>query len=69
MTVGERWLVNENGERTAVVLDIAEYNRILEDLEELQDIRAFDEAKASGEKPIPIEQAIPEMERHRQGMV
>jgi PHD/YefM family antitoxin component YafN of YafNO toxin-antitoxin module len=68
MAVKERWLVDENGDRVAVVLDIAEYNQMIEELEELEDIRAFDEAKASGEKPIPIEQAIPEMERHRQGM-
>ena len=55
----ERWLVDEKGNRVAVVLPIAEYDQILEDLEELEDIRAFDEAKASGEKPIPIEQALP----------
>jgi hypothetical protein len=66
MAVKERWLVDENGQRVAVVLDIAEYNQILE---ELEDIRAFDEAKASGEKPIPIEQAMPGMERHRRGML
>jgi PHD/YefM family antitoxin component YafN of YafNO toxin-antitoxin module len=69
MAVKERWLVDENGQRVAVVLDIDEYNQILEELEELEDIRAFDEAKASGEKPIPIEQAMPEMERHRRGML
>jgi hypothetical protein len=69
MAVKERWLVDENGDSVAVVLDIAEYNKIVEELEELEDIRAFDEAKASGEKPIPIEQAMPEMERHRRDIV
>jgi hypothetical protein len=56
--MAERWLVDESGNRITVVLPIEEYNHIVEDLEELEDIRAFDEAKASGEKPGPIEQAI-----------
>lgn len=64
--MSERWLVDENGTRVAVVLDVNEYNHMIEDLEELDDIRAFDEAKASGETPIPIEQALTEIERKRQ---
>lgn len=63
--MAERWIVDENGHRTAVVIEIGEYNNMIEDLEELEDIRAFDEAKASGEQPIPIEQAIGEIERRR----
>ncbi len=48
--IKERYLIDEQGNRVAVVLDIAEYDRILA---ELEDLRAFDAAKASGEKPIP----------------
>ncbi len=63
--IKERYLSDEQGNRVAVVLDIAEYDRILAELEELEDLRAFDAAKASGEKPIPIEQAPAEIERKR----
>jgi PHD/YefM family antitoxin component YafN of YafNO toxin-antitoxin module len=63
--MAERWLVDENGQRTAVVIEIGEYNHMIEDLEELEDIRAADEAKESGEQPIPIEQAIAEIEHNR----
>ena len=52
-----RYLTNERGERIAVVLDIADYERMLEELEELEDIRAYDQAKASGEKPIHYAEA------------
>ena len=38
---------------------------MLEELEELESIRAFDLAKASGERAIPFEQAIQEIERER----
>jgi prevent-host-death family protein len=60
-----QFLINEKGEKVAVVISIEEYEKILEELEELEDIRAYDEAKASGEVPIPLEQALDEIERNR----
>jgi hypothetical protein len=38
---------------------------LFDDLEDLESMRAFDRAKAFGEKPIPFEQAVSEIE-HRQ---
>ena len=61
----ERYVVNEKGERVSVLLDIEEYRRMLAELEELESIRAYDAAKASGEEGIPFEQAIEEIERAR----
>ncbi len=40
----------------------AEYERILQDLEELESIRAYDAAKASGDEAIPFEKAVAEIE-------
>ena len=59
----ENYVVDEQGNRIGVVLDIADYRRLLEDLEELESIRAYDVAKASGDEAIPFEQAISEIER------
>jgi PHD/YefM family antitoxin component YafN of YafNO toxin-antitoxin module len=39
-----RCITDENGERVGVILDIKEYERLLEVLEDLQDLRAADEA-------------------------
>ncbi len=61
-----QFVVNERGEKVAVVISIEEYEKILEELEDLEDIRACKEAKASGETPIPLEQALSEIEHHRQ---
>ena len=61
----EQFLVDEAGNRVGVLLDIAEYQSMLEQLEELESIRAYDLAKASGEKAIPFEQAVQEIERNR----
>jgi|GEM_PF-875966 hypothetical protein len=37
MAAKERYIVNENGERVAVVLDTAEYAQLLEELAELRE--------------------------------
>ena len=60
-----QFLTNEKGEKVAVVIGIEEYEKLLEELEDLEDIRAYDEAVASGESPIPFEQAIAEIKRSR----
>jgi PHD/YefM family antitoxin component YafN of YafNO toxin-antitoxin module len=60
-----QFVVNERGEKVAVMISIEEYEKILEELEDLEDIRAYDEAKASGETPIPLEQALAENRRNR----
>jgi hypothetical protein len=61
----ENFIVDENGSRVGVVLDIADYRKLLEDVEELDAIRAYDEARASGDEAIPFEEAIAEIERKR----
>lgn len=53
--VRERFLVDEQGKRVAVLLDIEDYERMIEAVEELADIAAFDEALASGEEAIPFD--------------
>jgi PHD/YefM family antitoxin component YafN of YafNO toxin-antitoxin module len=59
----ERFVVDEQGKRVAVILDIEEYNRLLEWIEEQEDARAVNEALASGEKGIPLEEVITQIER------
>jgi hypothetical protein len=53
------------GEKIAVVISIEEYEKILEELEDLEDLRACDEARALGETAIPLEQALAENRRNR----
>ena len=65
MTGHEKFIVDDKGKRVGVVLDIEEYEKILDELDELDAIRAYDEAKASGEQAIPLEQALREIERKR----
>gem|GEM_PF-92627 len=65
----EQYLVDDQGHRTAAVVPIAEWEQILESLEELDDIRAYDEAKSSPSDPIPFEQAVSEITRRDAGLI
>lgn len=61
----ERYVVDESGSRVAVLLDIEEYQKILDTLEELEAISAYDEAKAESDEVITFDQAIAEIESQR----
>ena len=64
-----RYITDETGKRRGVILDIEEYEHLLEALEDLADLRAADEALreiASGEDElIPWEQAKREIREER----
>ncbi len=47
------------------MLDIGDYQKILDELEELESIRAYDAAKSAGDEAIPFEEAVAEIERTR----
>ncbi len=65
-----RYIMDESGKRVSVILPFEEYESMLEELEELEDIRAYDEARAALERGedevIPLEQAMREI---REGKV
>ncbi len=60
-----RYVVDKNGERVEVILTIEDFERLLEELEELDDIRAYDGAKLEiereGDEAIPLQQAMREI--------
>ena len=56
-----QFVVDEKGRRTAVLLPIRQYRKLLDALEDLEDIRAADEARAEGGEPIPWEQVKAEL--------
>jgi hypothetical protein len=58
----ENYVVDDQGNPIGVVLDIADYRKLLE---ELESIRAYDAAKASGDEAIPFGQAIADIEENR----
>lgn len=60
-----RYVVDENGKRVEVIMSVEEYERLIEALEDLEDVRIYDEAKAEiereGNKVVPWEQVRDEI--------
>lgn len=65
IAIHPKYVVDEKNERSAVVLPVAEWNDVLAELEELDDIRAYDAAKAGSQEAIPFEQAMKEVNTGR----
>jgi hypothetical protein len=58
----DQFVIDESGNKTAVLVRIDRYSELLEAQEELEAIRAYDEAKASNDEAIPFAQTIKEIE-------
>ena len=53
-----QFITDKNGNKVSVVIPLTQYKRILQELEELEDIRLYDEVKARKEKTIPFNQYL-----------
>ena len=63
INIHPEYIVDENLNRKSVVLPYSEWENIVEEMEELDDIRAYDQAKNETEdEVIPFEQAVKEIE-------
>ena len=62
VTIHPEYVVDKNKHPKAVLLPISEWEQVMEELEELDDIRAYDKAKESTEDSIPLDQAVREIQ-------
>ena len=60
-----QYITDIKGRKLSVILPIRDYNEMLEKLEELEDLKAYDEAISRNEKAIPAKQAFKEIEAKR----
>ena len=58
--VHPEYVVDKERRTKAVLLPVSEWDQVVE---ELDDIRAFDKAKASSEENIPFDQAVREIQK------
>jgi PHD/YefM family antitoxin component YafN of YafNO toxin-antitoxin module len=64
-----QYITDTTGKKVSVILPIRDYEKIMDELEELEDIKAYDRAKARKSEPIPFDQAVKEIELLRNGRV
>ena len=69
LKVHPQYIKDLNGKKSMVILPIKEFDSIMEELEELEDIRLYDEAKKNdtGER-IPMEEAFKLIEAKRKSL-
>lgn len=60
-----QFVTDDHGKKLAVILPIKEYNKMVDDLEELEDIKLYDAAKKGKQKFIDAEEAFREIEEKR----
>ena len=61
IAVHENYVVDGQGNRKAAIVPIDEWEQILEELEELDDIRTYDKVKNQPSETVPFEQAVLEI--------
>ena len=61
MSINPKYIMNVKGKQTGVVLTVKEFNELIEAYEDLQDIAAYEKAKALGSDTISWEQAKAEL--------
>ena len=61
--VNPQYVVDAKQRRKSVLLPVAQWKRVVAALEELDDIRMYDDAKKASPEAIPFEQAVREVEQ------
>jgi PHD/YefM family antitoxin component YafN of YafNO toxin-antitoxin module len=56
--VKPQYITNEDGERVSVIIPVSEYEQIIQELENIEDVRLFDEAKKSKEPSMPFDEYV-----------
>ncbi len=60
-----QYITDNTGKKLSVILSIKDFKAIMEELEELEDIKLYDDAKKSNEPSIPIDDAFKMIEAKR----
>ena len=60
-----QFITDANGKKVSVILSIKDYQKMVEKLEDLDDIRLFNEAKAEGGESIPFDDYLKTRKRKK----
>jgi hypothetical protein len=58
LTLHPQFITDNSGKKISVVLPMKDFQAIIEELEELEDIKLYDDAKNSNEPSLPIDEAL-----------
>jgi hypothetical protein len=61
--INPQYITDSSGKKVSVILPIKEFQSLIEDLEELEDIRLYDKAKKNKTEFTDAEQAFKKIEK------
>lgn len=67
LKVQPHYITDNAGKKISVILPVQDFNAIMEELEELEDIKLYDDANTCNEPSIPIDEAFKIIEANRKG--
>jgi hypothetical protein len=56
--INPQYITDNMGKKISVILPLNDFRAIMDELEELEDVRLYDKAKKSNEPSIPIDMAF-----------
>lgn len=65
LTLHPQYITDHTGKKISVVIPLKDFNAIMEELEELEDIRLYDTAKKGKQEYIDADQVFKEIEQTR----
>lgn len=65
LTMHPEYVVDEKARKKAVLISFDEWQQLMEDIEELDDIRAYDRAKQEPDDLVPFEEAVRQIKAKR----
>ncbi|TGK05470.1 hypothetical protein EHQ53_17730 [Leptospira langatensis] len=57
-SIHPQFITDEKGKKLSVVLSVKEYKALLENSEELEDIKLYDEVKAKNDASVPLKEYL-----------
>ncbi len=60
-----QYVTDRKGRKIGVILPIREYEKMLDQIEELEDIKAYDQAVKMNEEEISVQEAFQKLESKR----
>jgi len=65
MTLHPQFVTDKNGKKTSVLLSMEEYERLLSEVEAIEDVKLYDKAKSSKSSTLPVEDVFRKIENKR----
>ncbi|WP_345083461.1 hypothetical protein [Nemorincola caseinilytica] len=59
------FITDTNGKKLSVILDIKDYERMLRELEDIEDVKLYDEVKGRKEESIPFEEYLKQRKKSK----